>query len=519
MRRPSRKTLNSWPYPEHRAIPDDPAAYWPDTCFLELPQLPLTFQELDRLSPDGRDAPPSIGEYYALVQHEHTHWIQAHAFSYGRFLAHIEQARAEITESLFVLVGATTVNALLARRAKGHAIVRLGKQLQPLVTENLGPVASRLQRHWWGLWLLRRELDRAPADIPLLQSTRFRLGLATLYAVAGPDVSTVALVSDEALQAAAFAYTPDAEFSRSASVVGPYVLHSAALTECAAVLNQHWLYAYYSEWHRRHGDQQTSDRYWDRLDRSWTRKEPTYYADAFAVFRYLNPSADLNESTPLATLGVLCCVALDGLSPIEGTTRLRRWEDFYPPARFIALARAVNRVGMLPSHTVCALEPSAYWNYVSKLCEEAAVEPPTLYAAAGPSPRWASSPVNDLRRLHHDAAGAAATLMRDCPASLVAPCEAGVYLSERIASDDVQSCRLAFDAPLMILGGRAAQSALSQRFFHCAVAGIYQRMMLSLVGECGTLPAAGRPSCEDGQKMEKTARELAQRRLEIAFSS
>jgi hypothetical protein len=230
-------TTSEWLFPQPRSIPNDPAAYWPDTCFLELPPPPLDEDELSRLAPDGSDAPPVLEEYYALVQHEHTHWIQAQAFGYGRFQAQVDQARTEIAESLFLLVGSATANGLLARRAKGEPVFDAAGR-RPVFRTDLGPVVQRLQRHWWSLGLLRYELDRAPANAEGALPLRYRFGLAALYARAGPDVSQVASLGDPELKAAAFDCAPETELDPHSTPTGATTLDAAALAECAAVLNQ-----------------------------------------------------------------------------------------------------------------------------------------------------------------------------------------------------------------------------------------------------------------------------------------
>jgi hypothetical protein len=85
-----------------------------------------------------------------------------------------------------------------------------------------------------------------------------------------------------------------------------------------------------------------------------------------------------------------------------------------------------------------------------------------------------------------------------------------------LASGVVTSRRIAFEAPLVTLAGQFSPSSFAgPQLLQYAVAGIYQRLMLNLVGDSSALPTAGRPTCSQGRSMAEAAITLAERRLEI----
>lgn len=473
-------STSDWLFPSPRSTPNDPAAYWPDTAFLELPAIPLTDDEIDELerrgAPRASDLPFDMGAYLALAEHEQTHWIQAHAFSYGRFQSHLDHARTEIAESCLGLFPPDDLERRLTNRLSGHGLLPLDDAQSPQLRDEVGPVVARLQFHWWALGLLRHELDTTSLLPRSRHSTRYRFGLAALYTEAGPEVSSVALMEDTALVDAALARAPSTEWNEALTRGGFPGLASAAIAECMAVLNQHWFYAHQAEACRRSEKQSDAELWWSTLVRSWESKELTYYSDAFTVFSKLNPSLDLNSTVPLATLGVLCSIALDGRFPTEQEAAVR-WEDVAPPLRFTALARVVGKVGLLPAHSVAALLPGDYRDYVEKLSDAAGIAPPASYPSERFSPaRWDPSPTNDLRRLHHDAATAATALLATIPAAIVAPAEANVYRGQDLLTPQFDAHRLAREAPLLILGGVASSTGIDDdRFWRCAIGGGYQR--------------------------------------------
>jgi len=506
---------SDWLFPKPRSTPDDPAAYWPDTGFLELPALPLTDEQVDELerlgAPIASELPFNLGSYFALAEHEQTHWIQMHAFGYGRFQARIDQARTEIAESFFGLFQPEQLRGLLQRRMDGESLLQLDRAQRPLLRRELGPIAARLQQHWWALGLLRHELDTADHALGLLESSRFRLGLSVLYAEAGPEISRVALLEEKVLQEAALARAPTEELGKVTARSQAPSLSAAAIAECSAVLNQHWFYAHQAEACRRGDKESDANVWWSTLVRSWESKELTFYGDAFTVYSDLNPTLDLNATIPLATLGVLCAVALDGQFSVEHPDA-QRWEDLAPPLRFIALARAVGKVGLLPAHSVCALDPADYHGYVKTLCDAAEVAAPAPYPSERLSPSaWGRSLTNHLRYLHHDAATAAATLVQRIPAAIVAPSEANVYRGEELLTNELSEFRLAREAPLLSLGGVASSIGLDEdRFWRCGVAGAYQRVMLQLFADPHRLRMSGLPTCARGMEMITKALEVAE---------
>lgn len=312
---------------------------------------------------------------------------------------------------------------------------------------------------------------------------------------------------DGALRDAAFALAP------TQPLAGVGRLTPASIAECQAVLNQHWLYAYRAEWSRRYANAASHAGWWALLVASWEGKELTFYGDAFEAFAKVNPTADLNASAPLATLGVVCALALDGEFPAECERRVQ-WSQAYPPSRFLNLANAVARVGLLPADSVALMDAASYRSYAARLCDEAGLRTPEKRSDHSSCLHWPDSPANDLRRLFRDAGLAADRLAEAVPAAVVATAEASVYQEEELMRPD---CGLAFQAPLLVVGGFAASSVLDEhRFELCAVAGIYQRAMLALMVETGPLAASGRPRCERGGELFQSTVDLIRGRLDIS---
>jgi len=509
--------MNDWTIPQPRSANTKGCAYWPDSCFLELNDIP----ELDALLQSEPDRPQldlssADADVIGLIGHENTHWIQAVCFGYGLYQAQIDQVRTEIAEAFFDLNGTELSEYLLRERSRGKRILSYEPSGDLIPSQGVGPMAARLQRHWLGLGLLRYSLDSGKRIWTEEASLRFFLGLARLYAAAGPNVSEVALLPDTELFAAACDAAPAGdlelrEFDDSK-------LSSSALAECGAVLDEHWFYAYQSEWCRQRGRSPEAERWWAILDKSWKRRESTFYGDAFRVFAEINPSLDLNQSTPLATLGVITSLALDGTW--SGGARRPRWRDVYPPIRFRAFSQAVQRVGMLPAYSVYKLTPAAYEEYIRTLCAEADVAPPQLSLSTLCSDaHWEPSPNNDLRRLFSLCASAGKDLYRRYPASIVAPSEANVYLEEILKDESFDHLRPAREAPLLVLNGQMSSLHFDDRENRrFAVAGIYQRLLMELMRSTGKLSQAGRPGHTLGEQLAREAVGLAERRLRISLN-
>lgn len=112
-------------FPRPHATPDDLAAYWPDTCFTVVPDTRWSDQELAAMDDDGGRLPADFLEYAALVGHEQTHWIQAHAFANGRFLSRIDHARSEIAESFVGLITRDQIDTRTRRSLRGDTVLKL----------------------------------------------------------------------------------------------------------------------------------------------------------------------------------------------------------------------------------------------------------------------------------------------------------------------------------------------------------------------------------------------------------
>jgi len=501
-------------FPSPRSIPEETAAYWPDTGFLELPDYPVPLAVVVALDEQGTGAEEWVSEYWPLVAHESTHWIQAHAFGYGRFQARIDRARTEIAESFWQLFTTDVAENLLTQRRAGTAVLQRTASGLPVPRPELGPIGMRLQRHWAALGLLRHALDTADCRFARGRDPCYWYGLAALYAAAGPRVSEVATLPDDALRTAAIAVAPRNGLERSVAAGGVTGFSSASVAECAAVLDQHWSYAHTAEGFRREGRTALGDRIWTRLVQSWESKAMTSYGDAFKVYQLLNPSLDLNAPRPLATLGVLCAVALDAPFPPEHQGRTRDWSHVVPSLRFIALARALSRVGLLPVESASALRGDEYAEYAARLCDAAGIPPPTRASTLVEPPDEAPSPVNDVRDLHHAAARAAGQLMQELPGAIVAPSETSVYRNSELHGERLASLRVALEAPLLVIGGEMSYMSIDlTQFTHCALGGTYQRLLWQLLGDVGPLRLDGLPRCERGQAMVETTLDLAERRL------
>ena len=512
-------TTADWLFPQPRATSDDPAAYWPDTGFLVLPESVLS----DELLLAGYESNPAhlpvaLAEYSAIVGHEQTHWIQSHAFGYGRYLSRIDHARTEIAESFLGLYTAAQVEHLLNGRARGQKLLELTNEMTPRRRDRLGPLGTLLQKHWWSLGLMRHELENSAYELGKLEESRFRYGLASLYAAAGPYVSEVAMLPADTLKEAAMARAPALEYEEAATSCGFPWLTSVAIAECAAVLNQHWFYSYCAELYSQDARRSDAARIRAQHVRSWKGKEMTSYADAFRIYLYFNPSLDLNAGKPLATLCVLCCLALDGAFEPDPLCRPRNWSDISPPLRFVALARAVAKVGLLPAERVSALTARGYQDYTSRLCEVAGIAKAAPYQASFAELRLEPSALLHVAQLQHDAATAAATLLDTIPAYIVSPLEAAIYHDE-LKAPDMSAFDLAILPPLLSLGGQAVVGPIGEaRFAKCALAGAFQRLMYQLFADNRPFNYAGLPTCATGKQLVEEAIKLASSRLERQIS-
>jgi hypothetical protein len=501
--------------PQPRFTNTKRCAYWPDSCFLEISGIP-ELEDLLALRPTevGPDPAPVPGELLGLIGHENIHWIQATGFGYGQYQAGIDQTRTEIAEAFLGIITPEQVQTLLAGRKGGRPIVIYDKRGDLWEELSLGPVALRLQRHWLGLGLLRYALDNARTIGEQVSRLRFYLGLAKLYSRVGPNVSEIALMSDPELLEAALGWAPDGAITvtndegRSIS--------SASIAECSAVLDEHWFYAYQSEWCRQHSQDSDSDRWWTKLDESWRSRESTFYGDAFRIFAQQNPLLDLNESTSLATLGLICYLALNGPWLFQDVRSRPRWRDVYPPLRFCALCEAVAKVGVLPSYSVYRLSTDEFLAYTLRLCEQANVSQPEVRTPTAILPPWEASPNNDLRNLFAQCARATTELLQKYPAAVVAPSEANVYLESVLLDPALGSLVWAREAPLLILNDRMSSLHFdATQVEQFATAGLYQRLLLELLRGTGPLSKPGRPMCNRGQELARSAVRLAERRLRI----
>lgn len=246
----------------------------------------------------------------------------------------------------------------------------------------------------------------------------------------------------------------------------------------------------------------------------------TLYGDAFRVFKHYNPNADLNTPRPLSTLNVACCLALDGQFEPEVTVMRRAWIDICPSLRFIALAKAVRRVGMLPSDRLCNLTPDRYARYRDKLCHAAGVEV-SLSRAMRPALRDDEpSPIDDFRQLSNQAAQAAVELVNAFPAALLAPSEAATYRGDELDQPGIAAHSIARLPPLLTIGGHAIPVGIDYpQFTRCTIAAAYQRILEQPFADTEPMDYRGLPTCKVGQMAARAAldqlRNRTERRLNI----
>jgi hypothetical protein len=501
-----------WLLPSPHETPGDDAAYWPDTCFTVLPQ--SRWSEQQQAAIEAGELTGDFLEYAALGTHEQTHWIQAHAFGYGRFLARIDHARSEIAESFIGMFPADWVQRLLERRLVGHAVTRLEGGLRVVRRPEFGPIGVRLQHHWWSLGALRRELEDSDRELGSLESSALRYGLAVLYAEVGPSVSEVALLPARQLRDLAFERAPQGSYAQALAQSAYPELSGAAIAECSAVLSQHWAYAHATEMLRRRGDASAADRMHRTHVRSWQTKEPTFYGNAFRAYAHFCPNLDLNAARPLLTLGIACCLAMDGNYGPE-CSGPATWLDVSPPLRFLRLMRAVRKVGVVATDVLCDMPARKLHRYCDDLTAAAGLPEPRRRAARIRTTASETSPIDALRELLNDAHAASIRLRRSLPAALIAPAETTVHRAEALVEGPLAEFSLARLPPLMSVGGRSVPVGISDaRFADCAVGGAYQRLLLQLLGNTATFSFAGLPSDATGIAAARRALELLRERTE-----
>lgn len=506
----------SWLFPRPHALPGEEAAFWPDTGFTVVPEPPCQGRQLSDMQDDDEIVSAEVLEYAALVGHEQTHWIQANAFGYGRFLSRLDHARSEIAESFIGLLSSDEVERLTSNRLQGQPMLKLAPSQRILKRKEFGPIGARVQRHWWSLGLLRHELEESDRTLGGLQSSAFRYGLAVLYAEAGPHVSRVAMMPDGPLKEMAMERAPTGNYGRALARCAYTQLSSVAIAECCAVLDQHWGYAHATQSLRRHGDAETADRLHRTHVASWESKEVTLYGDAFRAFAYFNPHLDLNAPRPLLTLGICGCLALDGNYAPEVRGGRPTWLDLSPPLRFLRLVRAVRRVGVVPANVLCDLSPGKTHAYCEKLLDAAGLSQPAHLRLPRLPPHVADfSPIGWLRRLSHDAHVASVRLRRHMPAALLAPSETAMYRHEELNNGPLAAYNLARLPPLMSVGGRSVAIGIDlMRFAQCAAAGAYQRLLWQLVGDTAPFSFAGLPTDSAGLAATKYALKILRERTE-----
>lgn len=506
----------SWLFPRPHALPGEDAAYWPDTGFTVVPAAPWNEQDFGDLEDADQSVSADLLEYAALVGHEQTHWIQANAFAYGRFLARIDQARSEIAESFVGLFTSEQVELLTRRRLQGQVVLRLAPSQRILKRRELGPMGVLLQRHWWSLGLLRHELEESDRVLGGLEPSAFRYGLAVLYAEAGPYVSRVAMMPAPVLKEMARERAPTGSYRRALAQCVYPELSSVAIAECCAVLDQHWAYAHAAESLRRHGHPESADRLHRTHVASWESKEVTRYGDAFRAFAYFCPHLDLNAPRPLLTLGIAGCLAMDGNYSPETRSGRPTWFDLSPPLRFLRLIGAVRRVGVVPVDVLCDLTPVKTRAYCEDLLDAAGL-PQSAHRRLPRVPAHAQdlSPMGSLRRLIHDAHVASTHLWRHMPAALLAPSETAMHRADELHNSPLKAYSLARLPPLMSVGGRSVPIGVdTTRFAECAVAGAYQRLLWQLIGDTHPLSFAGLPTDGAGLAAAKRALALLRERTE-----
>lgn len=506
----------SWLFPRPHALPGEDAAYFPDTGFTVVPEARWSEQDFANLGEGSQPFSADFLEYAALVGHEQTHWIQANAFAYGRFLARIDQARSEIAESFIGLFTSEQVELLTSRRLQGQVVLKLAPSHRIMKRRELGPIGALLQRHWWSLGLLRHELEESDRVLGGLEPSAFRFGLAVLYAEAGPFVSRLAMLPPPALKALARQRAPTGCYGRALAQCAYPELSSVAIAECCAVLDQHWAYAHAAESFRRRGDTASADRLHRTHVASWESKEPTQYGDAFRAFAHFCPHLDLNAPRPLLTLGIAGCLAMDGNFAPEASSGQPTWLDISPPLRFLRLVRAVRRVGVVPVDVLCDLAPAKTRAYCKDLLDAAGL-PQSTHRRLPRMPVHAQdlSPMGSLRRLFHDAHLASMHLRRHMPAALLAPSETAIHRADELVDGPLKAYSLARLPPLMSVGGRSVPIGLNPtRFAECAVAGAYQRLLWQLIGDTGPLRFAGLPTDGAGLAAARRALTLLRERTE-----
>jgi hypothetical protein len=506
---------DSWLFPRPHATPDDDAAYWPDTCFTVVPDARWTDGELAAMESGNKHLPVDFLEYAALVGHEQTHWIQANAFAYGRFLARIDHARSEIAESFIGLFTPEQVDVLTRRRLRGDTVLKLDARQRALHRPEFGPIGVVLQRHWWSLGLLRHEFESSDRALASLEPSAYRYGLAVLYALAGPFVSQVAMMPRRQLREAAMDHAPIGSYSRALARCAYPELSSVAIAECGAVLNQHWSYAYAAASFRRRGNVCAADRIGQIHVRSWESKEPTEYGNAFRAFAHYCPQLDLNAARPLLTLGIVCCLAMDGNFAPESNERRPTWLDVAPPLRFLRLLRAVRRVGVVPADVLCDLTASRTRAYCDDLMSAAGLPEMARRTLRHPAQRHEPSPINSLRSLLHDAYVASVKLRRVLPAALLAPAETAVHRADELVDGPLKTHDLGRLPPMLSVGGHAVPVGISSaRFAECAVAGAYQRLLWQLIGDTRAMSLDGLPTDRTGVAVAQRAVTLLRDRTE-----
>ncbi|WP_139110513.1 hypothetical protein [Pseudomonas syringae] len=495
------------------------AAYWPDTCFTVIPDAPWSEKTLADMGDGGTPIPPDFLEYAALAEHEQSHWIQANAFSYGRFLSRIDHSRSEIAESFLGMFTPEQVEALTFRRSQGDATLQLDARQRTLRRPEFGPIGMVLQQHWWSLNLLRHELETSDRTLASLESSAYRYGLAVLYDKAGPFISKVAMLPQRSLREIALDHAPLGNYSRYLARCAYPTLSSTNIAECHAVLNQHWSYAHSAESFRRRGDLASATYIQQTHVRSWESKERNDYGNAFHAFALACPALDLNTQRPLLTLGIICCIALDGNYAPEVSTTRPSWLDIAPPLRFLRLAKAVRQVGVVPCDLLCELSPERTRSYCDDLISAAGLPETSLRNTPHPAKRYGHSATNSLRILLHDAYIESVKLRQVLPAALIAPSETAIFRAEELTNGSLKAHNLARLPPLLSIGGHSVPIGISDATFSkCAIAGANHRLLGHLIGNVGPMSFDGLPYDSVGIAAAEIAVTLLQERIERPVS-
>lgn len=512
---------NNWIASFRKSGPGELSAYWIDTGFVEVPDVPVRDDVLDQLDAEATDIPPELAEYAAIVEHEQVHWTQAHAFGYGRFQSRIHQCISEIAESFFGIFSPEQVDTLMVERTQHKPVLAVNKSYFPVRQPRYGPIGTTLQQHWWNLRFLKYELDAPATDLKRCRSTRLRYGLSVLYSIARADVSEVALMGTQKIRDNALCYAPHEDYGKAMEWGGFPWLSASAICECAAVLNQHFSYAYMQVLYRRLGLKENAERLRRTHESSWSSKEMTHYGDAFRVFAHFNPGADLNDARPLSTLNLLCCLALDGQFVPEVPVERPSWIDISPPLRFIALARAVALVGMVPSDRLCDIAPDQYAQYREKLCDAAGIDVSLSSGIRiGTYDEGDLSPVDYVRKLSDETAEAAFKLARLFPGALFSPSETATYRSDELERPEIAACAIARLPPLLVIGGHAFPNGIDYpQFAKCTLGAAYLRILDQLFSDTGRMDYSGLPTNKVGKAAARSAldtlRKRTERRLDI----